>query len=118
MNKPKIKISYDAYYRFMDAMDSREEFNCLKFETSSKGCGAGIDIYLAKEDPSAFTESIDELPLVYSEDVAKSYLEIIIVYRDDSFKVKTKGVNDDLSGLLTIPKKKCGGCKHKSGEEN
>lgn len=111
MDKTKIRISYDAYYKLMDFIQDRNEFNCVTLDLKN-GCGSKLDILLDKKDENLITEYIDELPLYYGPDIHKNLKTITIVYRDDSFKIKAESYTDSLESLLPSVKKEknCSSC--------
>lgn len=113
--KIKIKISEDAYYRLTDILKDGAKYSCIRFGYKDGCCGSTkAEIYLDNIKSGDVKDYIDELPIVYDLPVLENIREIIVVYRNGSFMLKTKMVNEEIRNCSSCTKG-CGGKGNSSG---
>ena len=103
MNKPKIKISYDAYKYLLKALEDCKDFNCIRLKFITKCCGTKVDIILSHISSNDICDKIDDLNLVYDNVLLNNVKEIIITYKNSSLAIK----HTTIEGLFPKEKKCC-----------
>jgi Fe-S cluster assembly iron-binding protein IscA len=103
-DKVKIKISEQAYDELLNVLADCPDYSHIRFKFKDGCCGSSkIEILLDNVKASDITDKIDNLAMVYDHEVLDNIKEIIVVFRNSSFMIKT---------LLSKTKvKDCSTCK-------
>lgn len=88
-NKLKIKISETAYDKIMELLSAHTEYECVKFSYSPGCCKSpNVSILLDTIDRSNIIDKIDDLNIIYDENLINNISEIQLIYRNNDFAVK------------------------------
>lgn len=118
-----IKISDEAYWKFIELFNHNKEYNCIVLKPSGGCCkSAKIDIIL--DDISDINKpmfSYKDLVFSYAEDVISSFSTIEIKYENGTFMVKSTPIPNSATGCSSNCNKKgscssCSGCKKSVNE--
>lgn len=112
MDKLKIKISEEAYTYLLNTLNSVEEYSFIRLKKlGTCGSCSKIDVILDNFLEGDIKDKIDELPILYDEQLAAQAEQIIIVYRKNSLMLKVvKRQNSDskCTHNCTACSSKCG----------
>lgn len=112
MNKIKIKISEEAYKEILNLLVMHKEYTHLRLE---KGhcCRNKVSLILDNPKPDDIEDCIEDLPLLYSNDLSNLLKEVDIVYRNNSFMIKASNIDDSNSfcNRCTKSNNNCSNCK-------
>lgn len=103
-DKIKIRISENAYEKLLNTLNSQTEYSYLRFSYKD-GCCRSPKVDLSFDNVSAMdiTDKIDNLQIAYDTEVLERINEITLVYRNNSFMVKTI--------INNVHENKCANCK-------
>lgn len=108
-DKIKIRISEQAYSYLMTILKNETEFSHLRFSYKDGCCGSSkAEILLDNLKENDVVDNIEELPILYDEQVLQNLKEITLVYRNNSLMVKAE--------LLKDREKNCSSCSHGCGK--
>lgn len=104
-NKPKIRISKDAYKYFMDLLEFHTEYDCIYISKNSKSCckSSKADITLDCSSGKDVIDIIDELTVTYDSDLYLDFSEITIALLKTGIYIKTSPAE----GIILSGKKSC-----------
>lgn len=116
--KVKIKISESAYVRLLEILEEVKEYSHVRFSYKDGCCGSNkIELYLDNTNPDDTLCLIDELPIVYNNEVSENIKEITLVYRDGALMIKAEPIKPLYKNCSTCTKG-CGGHKNASTDCN
>jgi Fe-S cluster assembly iron-binding protein IscA len=88
--KIKIRISESAYDKMLSMLNNEEDKLYIRFSFKDGCCGSNkLDLSIDSLRSDDSVEKIDNLEIIYDKLVTENFKEITIVYRNDSFMVKT-----------------------------
>ncbi|GAA0782956.1 hypothetical protein [Hathewaya limosa] len=95
--KLKIRISEEAYEKILSLLKDNLEYTHLRLK---KGhcCRNKVELLLDIKKDTDLEDKIDDLQIIYSEDLLKVIKEVTIVYRNNSFLIKTIMTNNSFCG--------------------
>lgn len=105
----KIKISEQAYYILTDLLEDGSQYSHLRFSYKDGCCGSSkVELLLDNAKAQDILDKIDGLPVLYDSLVLDNIKEITVVYRNNSFMVKTELLNQQRRACSSCTKG-CGG---------
>ncbi|MFX0548777.1 hypothetical protein ACOAKC_05510 [Hathewaya histolytica] len=116
MNKIKIKISEEAYDRLLKILDNHKEYNYLRLSKGSC-CKNKVSLTLDNKNSNDIEDSIEDLKIVYTEEISDLCKEIVLVFREGSFMIKVlqRDTSKSFCGGCNKSKKSCKSCSGCSG---
>lgn len=95
--KIKIRISEEAYEQILSLLIDNPEYTHLRLK---KGhcCKNKVELLLDIRKDTDLEDKIDNLKILYSEDLLKVIKEVTIVYRNNSFLIKNTMTNNSFCG--------------------
>ncbi|WP_027624169.1 hypothetical protein [Clostridium lundense] len=88
-NKLKIKISETAYNKITELLDTHKEYDCVKFSYSPGCCKSPkVSILLDNMNESNIIDKIDDLNIIYDENLLNNISEIQLIYKNNGFAAK------------------------------
>lgn len=110
-DKPKIKISNKAYEGLISLLQNHTEYDFVRFKYVNGCCrSAKVEILLDSENLNDIRDSIEDLNIVYDNEITNYIKEIILTYKNNSFMVKTilkDGVKNNCNKKI---QGNCSGC--------
>ncbi|GAA0120758.1 MULTISPECIES: hypothetical protein [Clostridium] len=114
-DKPKIRISNTAYENLIFLLKNHTEYDSIRFKYTNGCCRSSrVEILLDNKCVNDTIDNVEDLNIVYDNEVTDYIKEIILTYKNNSFMVKTilkDGVkntcNKKLSGNCNGCNKKC-----------
>lgn len=110
-DNPKIKISNSAYDNLISLLQNHIEYDFVRFKYVNGCCSSPkVEILLDNENHNDIRDNIEELNILYDDEVIKYIKEIILTYKNNSFMVKTTlkdGVKNNCTKKL---QGNCSGC--------
>lgn len=101
--KVKIKISENAFEKLLIMLNNEPNYSYLRFSYKDGCCKSPkVEITLDNKNSKDIIDNIENLPIVYDLDVFEKISEITLVYRKNSFMLKTT--------LKDMNKKNCASC--------
>lgn len=89
-DKPKIKISSIAYENLISLLKNHNEYDSIRFKYTSGCCrSAKVEILLDNKKDNDTEDKVENLTIVYDDEIITHIKEIILTYRKNSFMVKT-----------------------------
>ncbi|WP_315115974.1 hypothetical protein [uncultured Clostridium sp.] len=93
--KIKVKISNNAYNQLVNLFEYDDQYNCLKL-TYNQGCckTPKVSIFLDTIKEIDFADKVEDISIVYDEELVDKVDEIQIIYTNKGFMVKTASANE------------------------
>lgn len=89
-NKVKIKISESAYEKLLILLKNETNYSFLRFSYVDGCCKSPkVEITLDNKNTSDIIDNIENLSIVYDMNVFERISEITLVYRKNTFMLKT-----------------------------
>lgn len=116
-NKIKIKISQKAYDKLLNILKEASDNSYIRFSYKNSCCGSSlIDILIDNYKINDIKDNIDRLPVLYNSEVVENIKEIILVYKNSSFMIKTIPVRERIKNCSACTvgcknNKNCSSCK-------
>jgi Fe-S cluster assembly iron-binding protein IscA len=97
-NKVKIKISEKAYDKIMELLNIHKEYDCVRFSYSPGCCKSPkVSILLDNADNIDIIDKIENITLIYDDNLINNIREIQLIYKNNSFAVKALPRNNEFS---------------------
>lgn len=97
-DKVKIKISEKAYNKIMELLNNHAEYECVRFSYSPGCCKSPkVSILLDNIDGSKIIDKVEDLTIIYDENLLQNIREIQLIYRNNEFAIKTLAKDNQLS---------------------
>ena len=119
INMPNIDISKEAYDNLVILLSDHKEYTHVKFCYANSSCckASKIDIYLDEANENDIITSFNNLKIIIDDEVLKNIKNINLIYKDNSFFIKTELINTKPKSCCSSSNGKkscesCGGCKN------
>lgn len=115
-DKVKIKVSEEAYNELLNIIREVEDhYSSIRLAYKDGCCGSiKVEIMLDNPKEDDKIDKVDEISFIYDDELIENIKEVIIVYRNNSFMIKTENVKELYKDCANCTKG-CGTGHGKSG---